>query len=558
MEKIIATRRYVPSKIYSKEQFEDFVARFKSFSREHDFCKGEEEKEDERRSDFPKSDSVVSVATKLNYYGRQFFTFVPPSLWNNGYVMCALYFLANDEKLSKQMGNSTSNEEDGTNMKHFKSFQKTCCLIGTLKEIFQSGHSYLQNILTPPLDRTFRAYITAGENLDRFTLKIPKRIAEELLGINVHYTTGMGANADDSSSATAIDLPFHVRIIIKRDPVIWEGGVHLIRRIIPTEESSCGISPLILKALNGDIDGDTIVGVVCLGLESSLELEKNLSSVQVCRQLRASFSQSHVLAIFLMLLRSKYGDELDPDWAPSYEDFDRLVGKDASSEKVFGEWHGYFDMIRKHMDRIGNFSSMLDEMCKLIDDCDTKDYFEAFEDKRVEERNVDRFMNFMVSRCISSLPLAPGTVPDCLLNRSVVYCGIKGKKETVERMQRSFENFLSETSTPQTTSYDDDDDDNDDDNSLISKMGFFSSVRKEVKEEYLHYLDDFVSGGQSVPRASYEASNFLAILQFIKNNNDSLLFNDVEFLKNVPWSPDLCLNECAVSILAADETTWRK
>lgn len=118
MNRKVILKKYIPSKIISKEEFREIVLKF-------------------QKKVIPK-DKIYSVETKLTYYGSKWLTFLPVKFWNNQYLNKALYILDCDER----------------GVDNRIKFEKTPGTHGNIREMLQSGHSLLQLLLNGPKNNT--------------------------------------------------------------------------------------------------------------------------------------------------------------------------------------------------------------------------------------------------------------------------------------------------------------------------------------------------------------------------------------------------------------------
>lgn len=298
----------------------------------------------------------IAVITNKIYFGKKYVVVFPPKVWNALVVnnlKSLMYFDTNDV-----VGESTKVVNNRLDL-----FYNTKTKIGSLKNILQTGHSLLLNLLMEKLINTFRGYIYADQRNRPTCLSMSHQMAAHFFSIY------------DMADGEVVELPPSVTLYIKRDPVIWMGGVHAVThvRVVSNSDSTFGVSPFIFYALNMDVDGDTLIGYIIHSDERTKNEQKQIITPFIFGRIehRWSASSSHCLITLSEMLKYHWRD-LTPDEIWKKWDLNPAVHDEIKQTVRTGNFAGfwgddierYYVMAKKELGDDGQwtFSDLLQAM----------------------------------------------------------------------------------------------------------------------------------------------------------------------------------------------------
>lgn len=293
--------------------------------------------------------------------------FFPTLFWN--YQLVAAFIknvlLPNDHNVFTMNIKSVSERYAGF-------LQKKKTNYGSIKDILQTGHSMLLNVINDVKDNTFRSFIYADSRNNAVTLTVPYKFLQTFFNIFI------------DKDVDILKLPDHIALYVKRDPVIWLGGFQVIThlRISHDERNDCvGVSPFQFEAFNMDVDGDTIIGYICFNTMAKVDQLAMLdSNTFMYYGLRWSVSTNHVVAMFFFMLencsltlddleiiaKQNVKEKIDcVQDLPLFECFQTVLYH-SSAECVFGKYTELFEIARS--DRTLSFRAILNKIQTLAED----------------------------------------------------------------------------------------------------------------------------------------------------------------------------------------------
>lgn len=243
-----------------------------------------------RISSLTKEVSNVPYSKKFNCHYIYFF---PTFLWNYRLVSA----------FKSGVLNCTQGEIFTMYMQSFKDcynsfLNKARTNYGTIKEILQTGHSMALNIINDLKLNSFRCFIFADPRNNATTLTL------SLNFLNIFFNIFIDVTKEEQ----IIELPSNIALYIKRDPVIWNGGLQAITHLridSCNADDYAGVSPFLFESLNMDVDGDTLIGYIVFNKDSKLDqLYMLKTNMFLNHGMRWSVNANHVIAIFCAMLKN--------------------------------------------------------------------------------------------------------------------------------------------------------------------------------------------------------------------------------------------------------------
>lgn len=358
---------------------------------------------------------------------------------------------------------------------------------GTIREMLQSGHSFLISTLIRPLVNTFRGYIYADVDNLPTTLTMSLPIAKQIFNIN---STGIFV------------LPANITIYIKRDPVIWLGGIQPIThlKIENNNNDSSGISPFTFESMNMDVDGDTFIGEIVLSINAKIEQKRFALSPLITMNsgLRWSLSTNYIISFYSLLVR----DVEMPEWT-NYILFADYSHK-FSNQKLW-MWWDWCRMYDQH-EQTPTFVALTRKYIKILY---YVEYLDDFWNWMIE---IVKYPSFSMSR--------PENFRENYLLQVIINSGIKN--ENIDKLQLDFDR-------------------------CNDRNEVFDDMDEQLFESCETYKNTFINLSRNLPKESFETSkvfNNLQFLQYSKNNLyylGELVYSDVAetFSLDFITDPDL-------------------
>lgn len=271
---------FEPKKVYSQEEFPKLVARWKD-------------------SDY--DDGCISIETRFSYFNKKFITVAPMDMWTSQYVNGIRHLLSFDEGSSKS-GKWRTPSEIITEF-----HQKYPTKKGTFYEMTQSGHSLILQMGMCKLKNTIRSYIYAETILLPYQIAITRKMASKFFNV---YT-----------QENSVLIPDSITVFLKRDPVLWMGGLVPVMELIfvdKPELEAVGLSPIVMDAMNADVDGDTAIFYIVESNEATRKQQESLLSPYVygIYGSRWTPTTSHLQLIFHQMVFEYFEDPWSLDGSP--------------------------------------------------------------------------------------------------------------------------------------------------------------------------------------------------------------------------------------------------
>lgn len=332
---LIDFQNFEPSIIYSVEEFIELFNKWKKQSLEVNIVN------DLIAIECPPG---IYYSQKLN---KHYLVFYPPSIWT--YQLCSTFLrtilLQKNEQMFTMYVQSLKDS-------YFNFLNTYKTKIGHVKDIFQSGHSMILNYINDSKYNTLRSFIFADSKNNSTTITIPYKFLKTFF--NIYLKTKI----------ELLELPEHISVYVKRDPVIWPGSIQAIThlRICYDDTKDCiGISPFLFEALNMDVDGDTVVLYIVNNKKAKLQQKEQMLKPTVFANsgLRWSMSSNHIVAMFSAMIRncnlnleliSEYGKNnakkipTCKEELPLFNLFQKIMNDNHSA--IFGKYNGLFEVLR--------------------------------------------------------------------------------------------------------------------------------------------------------------------------------------------------------------------
>lgn len=421
----------------------------------------------DKLSDFT---TPVRIDTKYKYLNRHHVILPAPFTWNEKFIQSLEYFLATDEDRIETRNPFKPPQ------KNFEQLMQVSTKIGSCKTNLQGGHSTIQTVVSFPLNYTARGYIKAAHHAHPMTLQVPITIAKRVFKL-------WHAKVHD-----IIQLPSTIQVLIKRDPVLFEGGIHLITHIEIIEGLSFGVSPWLFECLHMDVDGDTVVILIFSGIDGMYEIKLEFQNPLMRNgEPRIAPTHSHLLSIAYTFCRDIFSIDSFPDKEELYSVVrQKILGLNGEGPlNLFGNPydHIWLEFVESYISPSEGFR-LKDSILYLIKICWL--------------RGIDinpllmRINNIGCGQATCGI----GQTYDCLLTRLLTWFNIKGNEiklnEQIPRMKRR----------------------------ANSDDCFFTQIHKKDQEKADEFLKNFVENSKKVPINSYlwaNASHFLQTLRLLNN-----------------------------------------
>lgn len=420
----------------------------------------------------------VQIQTKYKYLNQYHVVVPAPFTWNEKFIQALEYFLATDEDRIDTRNRFKSPQ------KNFEQLMQVSTKLGSCKTNLQGGHSTIQTVVSFPLNNTARGYIKAACNVHPMTLQVPITIAKRIFKL-------WHAKVND-----VIELPLTTQVLIKRDPVLFEGGIHMITHLQIIEHMSFGVSPWNFERMHMDVDGDTVVIQICTGIDSMYEIKQEFSSpLMRNREPRIVPTHSHLLSIAYTLCMDSFSVDSFPDKGELYN----VVTKNILrlNGNLFGIPYDniWLEFVEEYISQSDGFR-LKESILYLIKICWL--------------RGID--INPLIMR-INGIGYGRETCGigqsyDCLLTRLLTWFNIKGNEQKLNKQ------------IPMMNTRANSDD------------CFFEQIQKKDQENADEFLKNFVENSKNVPKNSYLWANASHFLQTLRLRNNQIENDGVVLIQN--------------------------
>lgn len=448
---------FEPTRIYQQTEFPQLLKMWKS----GDYVEG-----------------AVSIATNFKYFEKNFITIAPMDLWTSQYVNGIRQLLSFDSGTSKSAKWRTATEM----ISEFH--QKYPTKKGTFYEMCQSGHSLILQMGMGKLKNTIRSYIYAETILLPFQISMTRKMAAKFFNI---YT-----------NEKSVIIPDSLSVFLKRDPVLWMGGLVSVREIVFVDKpnlEAIGICPLVMDAMNADIDGDTIIMYI---VESDLKT-RNQQDILLSPYVwgifgsRWSPTTSHLQLIFFEMVSNYFPNVMDLDNNENIKSkFQECL--DFYDGKIFGEFQNIFILARKQAFGLYN---ILRRMLILS-------YYENSHWKCIEQFNKLVLTGKMIS--ITNFT-----------QNSLFFAIIEFTKAASYKNENFFHDFQ-----------------------VIKEKGekdyLFEECPEQFRKKMKSFRSEYINSSSDLPKQSYQISLLLNNVQSVKYRNGNIEFDDhilIEDLANI-------------------------
>lgn len=194
-----------------------------------------------------------------------------------------------------------------------------------VKNIVQSGKSYLYYLLTYLLANCMRMYVLPGPQLPCFSAIVPLHALCTIFDFNINALPARCIQPIEQTKyaylATSLRVkymfvfPPNVSFFDRRDPVIHDGSIDTCDKLFLTDDEYSDFRincTLNCKNRNEDFDGDTNNPSMCKGIESHTEIKYNMRThLMPLLRNRHIFSQNILYRLFVILA-------LDPPYEQSF------------------------------------------------------------------------------------------------------------------------------------------------------------------------------------------------------------------------------------------------
>lgn len=185
----------------------------------------------------------------------------------------------------------------------------------SVKNIVQSGKSYLYYLLTYLLANCMRMYVLPGPQLPCFSAIIPLHAFCTIFDFNINalparcltpiHQTPYAYLAKAHRVKYMFVFPPNVSFFDRRDPVIHDGSIDTCDKLFLTDDEYSDFRincTLNCKNKNEDFDGDTNNPSMCKGIESHTEIKYNMRThLMPLLRNRHIFSQNILFRLFVIL-----------------------------------------------------------------------------------------------------------------------------------------------------------------------------------------------------------------------------------------------------------------
>lgn len=432
------------------EELQELFTIFKSISNGTNYCYESRIKKFKSKNLQNIISKILIYKTNFTYEGKK--EILLPSIDNWGAQMVnSIKNLINLDRTQEIQGQVKNPNEIYKNLLY-----NTATIRGTMKEIFQSGQSFVRVEMTSSVKRSIRGYIYASD-LPTDILGFPHHLAEMLLDTKLQKDT-------------IYDLPDQVGLFIKRDPVLWSGGIVAITKIFTTSQQgdSFGVSPYFFENMHADIDGDTLVLYVGRGRECREEsLVGTHTFYYPFRLQKQTVSKSHQLAFSFACKR--------------FENVDQGSVQFYTACKYFLP-HKFANIIIEESKKWApDCAKILNSSLKKIYDLFGLDNLNFFK-KLLDDLHI-------YSKSIDNLNLK-----ECELLNLTVNCNIKSSKRQLEDLSNKFQNYNKKKTC---TNYREEE------------------LSKENQTEIEKFIHNYIFGSQKISMNSYRLSSGSSCFQYV-------------------------------------------
>lgn len=420
----------------------------------------------------------VRIETKYKYLNRYHVVVPAPFTWNERFIQALEYFLATDEDRIATRNRFKSPQ------KNFEQLMQVSTKIGSCKTNLQGGHSTIQTVVSFPLNNTARGYIKAACHVHPMTLQVPITIAKRIFKL-------WHAKVND-----VIDLPSTTQVLIKRDPVLFEGGIHMIERIEIIDGMSFGVSPWVFERMHMDVDGDTVVILIFTGIDSMYEIRLEFR-IPLMRngEPRIVPTHSHLLSIAYTLCMGTFSIDSFPDKEELY----KIVRQNILSLDVnlFGKPYDniWLEFVESYISPSEGFR-LKDSILYLIKIC----WLRGIDINPLIMRIND--IGYRRESC------GIGQTYDCLLTRLLTWFNIKGNEQKLNKQINMMKTRVN------------------------SDDCFFEQIQKKDQENADEFLKNFVENSKKVPKNSYLWANASHFLQTLRLRNNQIENDGAVLIQN--------------------------